>query len=249
MKVNLLLLSLALTPFAGQAQKKFVLESPDKQIKTEVQAGDELFITILSGKDTLLAPSRIGMQMQGQPALGKKTSVKDVKRNVLKENFQTPLYKKNQIVKTGNEMVIRFAGDYSLVVRNYNNGVAYRFVTQMNKPVIVESETADYRFPAQTIGFAGYANRSTNMPFENQYFNSFENTYDIKPLTELNSQRLIFLPFLAQTPSGKKVCVLETDLQDYPGMFLVSSSKDHTFSADYATVPKVTEQGGHNRLQ
>ena len=249
MNLKTLLFTLCFLPAVLPAQKKAVLSSPDNKLKAEVEAGDQLLFSVTSGEEMILAPSPIGIQLRDKASIGEKPVVRDIKRKSFQEKIVTPVYKKEQIHISGNEMTIRFKNNYSLIVRCFNDGVAYRFVTELPDSVVVEKEVAAYQFPQNTLGYAAYGNREKEEPIEKQYFNSFENTYDINPLTALNSRRLIFLPFLAQTPSGKKVCVLETDLQDYPGMFLQSDPDQFKLTGLHAPLPKVIEQGGHNRLQ
>ncbi|MEG1585681.1 MAG: glycoside hydrolase family 97 protein [Bacteroidales bacterium] len=249
MNFKICLLTLCFVPGLLPAQKKITLNSPDKTLTAEVEAGDQLRLSVFSGSEVILAPSAIGMKLRNYAVLGENPQVKDIKRQVITEKITTPIYKKELIHKKGNEVTIRFKNDYALVVRCFDDGVAYRFTTSLGDSVFVENEIANYVFPDQTIGYAAYGNRRTNEPVENQYLNSFENTYDIKPLTQLNHNRLSILPFLAKTPTGKNVCILETDLQDYPGMFVLNTPDQFMLKGEYATVPKVTEQGGHNMLQ
>lgn len=80
--------------------------------------------------------------------------------------------------------------------------------------------------------------------------NSFENTYDNQLLPQLNNRRLIFYPFLVELPDNvEKVCITESDLWDYPGMFLQSNPDSFSMKGVWAPLPEKTEQGGHNQLQ
>lgn len=98
--------------------------------------------------------------------------------------------------ETYNELTANFKGNYSVVFRCYNQGVAYRFVTELTSgQVTVNDEKAIYKFPEQAKGYAAYSNRGKDGNIESQFLNSFENTYDCQPLSSLNSQRLIILPF------------------------------------------------------
>ncbi len=45
-----------------------------------------------------------------------------------------------------NERRIDFAGDYSLIVRAYDDGVAYRFVTKLPGEITVANEDATFAF-------------------------------------------------------------------------------------------------------
>lgn len=48
---------------------------------------------------------------------------------------------------------------------------------------------------------------------------------------------------------GRKICITEADLEDFPGMFLNNETGKPSLKAVHAPYPKVKEQGGHNQLQ
>lgn len=79
--------------------------------------------------------------------------------------------------------------------------------------------------------------------------NSFEQPYVHEPITKLNSKRLMILPLLVELDGGKKLCITEADLEDYPGMFLNNSTDKPVLKPIFASYPKVKKQGGHNNLQ
>ena len=46
-----------------------------------------------------------------------------------------------------------------------------------------------------------------------------------------------------------KVCIVESNVEDYPGMFLSNRDQDGTLDTEFAPVPDVVEQGDYNMLQ
>ena len=68
-------------------------------------------------------------------------------------------------------------------------------------------------------------------------------------ITKLNDKRLMILPYLVDLGNGKKLCITEADLEDYPGMFLNNATDKPSLKSVHAPYPKVKQQGGHNRLQ
>lgn len=243
---------LVLYSSAGWSQKVLQLQSPDKRTTLQVTIGDEITLSISQDKVTVLEPSAIGMSIRDISILGEQPKlIKTTTRSVVGNIIQTPVYKKSEIKESYNELCAHFKGRYSILFRCYDQGVAYRFVTKFKTDkIFVESEKAMYCFPSQTKGYAAYSNRGTEKDLSSQFANSFENTYDCQLLTKLNDKRLIFYPFLAVLPTGnKKVCITESDLKDYPGMFLLSNTKTFCMKGLYAPVPSRTEQGGHNLLQ
>ncbi len=60
----------------------------------------------------------------------------------------------------------------------------------------------------------------------------------------------MFLPLTVEAPMGKRVTITESDLRDYPGMYLTSSLGNNSLSGYYAEArDEIEEHSGHNNLQ
>lgn len=230
------------------AQKSYQLQSPDRKLFTIVTVGDKVEFSLAHDGTEVLAPSFISMTLQSGEVLGANPKVLKVTKSSVDKTIPSPFYKKAEVTDIYNEMTIFFRGDYSIAFRLYNDGLAYRFITGKKGDIIVTDENATYNFAADHHTFAPYVN-STKPTFEEQFINSFEQPYVNEPITKLDSKRLMILPFLVELENGKKLCITEADLEDYPGMFLNNSTGDPSLRSVHAPYPKVKEQGGHNQLQ
>lgn len=248
MKVKTLLAFLLMGSMSLMAQKSYQLQSPDTKLQTEVTVGDDVKFSLTHVGTEVLAPSVISMTLQGGEVLGAKPNLLKVTKGSVDKFIPSPLYKKAEVTDVYNEMTITFRGDYSIAFRLYNEGLAYRFMTKRKGTLIVTDENATYNFSSDHKTFAPYVN-STKPTFEEQFSNSFEQPYVNESITKLNSQRLMILPFLVALEDGKKLCITEADLENYPGMFLNNSTDKPSLTSVHAPYPKQKEQGGHNRLQ
>ena len=248
MNVKTLILFLCVGSVSVSAQKTYQLESPDKKLQTVVTIGDDIRFSMTHEGSEVLASSPISMTLQNGVVLGEKPRVSKVMRGVADKSIPSPLYKKTEVQDVYNEVTFAFRGNYGLVFRAYNDGLAYRFTTKMKDSIVVVDEEAYFNFPADYSAFAPYVN-NTKATFEEQYMNSFEQPYVYEPITKLNSKRLMFLPLLVDLEGGKKLCITEADLEDYPGMFLNNSTTQPALKPVFAPYPKVKKQGGHNNLQ
>ena len=248
MNVKTLILFLCVGSVSVSAQKTYQLESPDKKLQTVVTIGDDIRFSMTHEGSEVLASSPISMTLQNGVVLGEKPRVSKVMRGVADKSIPSPLYKKSEVQDVYNEVTFAFRGNYGLVFRAYNDGLAYRFTTKMKDSIVVVDEEAYFNFPADYSAFAPYVN-NTKATFEEQYMNSFEQPYVYEPITKLNSKRLMFLPLLVDLEGGKKLCITEADLEDYPGMFLNNSTTQPALKPVFAPYPKVKKQGGHNNLQ
>lgn len=249
MKLKSLFMTLLLTAgLTATAQKTYQVQSPDGKMKAVVTVKDRIEYTVSHDGTEVLAPSVISLTLQGGKVLGAQPKVTGVQKVSSNTVVPSPFYKKKEVKDHYNEMVINFRGNFSVVFRAYDDGVAYRFRTKLKDDIVVENEEATFNFAKDYYTYAPYVNSKADT-FEKQFFNSFEQTYEHKPITKLNSKRLMFLPFLVELDNGKKVCITEADLEDYPGMFLNSSTTEPSLHAVFAPYPKATKQGGHNMLQ
>ena len=75
-----------------------------------------------------------------------------------------------------------------------------------------------------------YVKSGKDGDYNSQFFNSFENTYTTDKLSKLNKQRLMFLPLVVDAGDGVKVCITESDLENYPGLVVERGSVDEIIS-------------------
>ena len=276
MKKHLLLLlfcGLLLNLFAQKEQ----LSSPDGKLIVKIDGtSGQLQYSVFTAdqpNEPFLNPSNIGLELGDGTVLGRNPKVTKTEKRTMNQKVASPFYRKTEITDNYNELTISFKGNYQVIFRVYNSGIAYRFVTKMKGSIIVKHETAEFNFsdgmPAefdserftQTEAFVPYVNRKAaeNGDFSEQFCTSFENTYTKIPLKEMDDNRLAFLPMLVAqgyvlsgeylSPIHTRMAVItEADLHDYPGMYL-KHTNGNSMIGYFAPLPKTWEQGGHNNLQ
>ena len=252
MKKHYLLSALLMLSMSAFAQKQYILQSPDKDITVTIEAGEQLTYAVTHGNTCVLTPSSIGMKLADGTMLGTKPAVKSAKTRSVNQVLPSPLYKKAQIPEVYEELTLTFKGNYKVIFRAYDAGVAYRFETDFRKPIVIENETADFNFDADYHALVPFVLRRAGQKgalISQQFYSSFENTYTDTILSHMDPQKLAFLPLLVELNDGKKVVITEADLEDYPGMYLRNANGKYGLSAVHAGYPKVREQGGHNNLQ
>lgn len=231
------------------AQKTYQLNSPDSKIKLSVMIDKEqISYNVRHGQTLIMDASSLSMKLIDK-ILGVNPKVLNTTNATVNAKIPSLFYKKNSILENYNMLKINFKGDFSLQFRVYNSGVAYRFETAFKKPIIVVNEEAYFQFVSDELTYAAFSNTKPTTPIDQQYYNSFENWYEVKPLSQTNSNRLILTPALQQAADGKKVVITEANLFDYPGMFLQKVTDKNALKAVFAPYPKIMTQGGHNNLQ
>ena len=252
MKIKYLtVISLILFSISAFAQKQYTLSSPDGKITVTVNTGKQLSYSVKHGNTTVLATSPIAMTLEQGTVLGVPATVSSVKEQAVSQDIKATNYKRSVVHDIYNELALSFKGNYKVVFRAYDEGVAYRFETGFSKPIVVVSERADFNFEGTPNARIPYVNaRKGEGDFINQqFFNSFENTYTVGPVNQMDPERLAFLPVMVELPEGKKVVITEADLEAFPGLYLRNEKQGNGFTAVHAFYPKTWEQGGHNNLQ
>ena len=252
MKKQLLFFVLFFAGLSTFAQKQYTLQSPDKDITITINAGEQLTYSVTHGNTCVLAPSAIGMKLVDGTQLGQKPVVRSAKKRSVNQMVKSNLYKRVQIPEVYEELTLTLKGNYKVVFRAYDEGVAYRFETDFSKPIIIENETADFNFDADYQAYIPYVLRRAGQEgdlIQQQFYNSFENTYTHTSLSQMEAEKLAFLPLLVELNDGKKAAITEADLEDYPGLYLRNANGGNGLAAVHAGYPKTREQGGHNNLQ
>ena len=255
MKTKSLILCILLTLCSNivLSQKTYNLESPQKNINITISAdGNILKYSVTHDNTPIIADSPISMELNDGKILGANPIVRSYDIEDVNETIKSVLYKKETIIDNYNELTLNFKGNYSIQFRAYDDGIAYRFITKFSKPIIVKKENITYNFDDDYTAYIPYVNPSKGHGdnISRQFFNSFENTYSITPISEMENDKLAFMPILISLKDNKKVVITEADLEDYPGTYLTKNKNNkNSIVGMHANYPKVEEQGGYNNLQ
>lgn len=94
------------------------------------------------------------MTLGGGEVLGSNPKVTRARKNTADARIASPFYKKSSVRDHYNELELTMRGDYGLVVRLYDDGLAYRFTTRKKDGILVENEQVAYTFPADYTAYA-----------------------------------------------------------------------------------------------
>ena len=248
MKKHFLSLLAVLCLLPGYAQQQFILSSPNEELTTNIQIGKQLTYDITYQGKLVLESSALSIQLSDGKVWGDHPHLSSNTRNSVNELVASPFYRSKEIIDNYNQLILKFKGNWNVEFRAYNDGIAYRFIYTGKKPLTIANEEVNYNFPIDAVATVPFVKTGADGDFESQYFNSFENIYTTDQLSKLNDQRLMFLPLIVDLNDGIKVCLTESDLESYPGLYL-QSTKTPQLKGHFAAYPKTTIQGGHNQLQ
>ena len=217
----------------GIAQgKKVDLLSPDGHLKVSISLGDKIYYTVSDDNKELLTQNHLALELK-DAVLGVNPQLISTKNKGGNETITPYIPLKFSTVKSVyNDLLLTFKGDYAVEFRAYDDGIAYRFITNKKDSVEVVNEDFAIHFPEDD---------SLNL----QQVGGFKTAYE-EPYTHIVSaawkqdDKMSTLPVLIGTKSGSKILISESDVVDYPCMFLKGSGNNGAES----TFPKVPLEFG-----
>src|SRR5689334_13613763 len=128
-------LTFLLAAINSNAQKVFTILSPDGNLQLKVEAGKKIQWSVMHQSQVIIAPSSISLTLQTGEVLGAEPKIRALPTIGAKsediDNKITALnYKKNIVEDHCKQLTLDSKGDYGVVFRVYNDGVAYRFFTK-----------------------------------------------------------------------------------------------------------------------
>lgn len=249
MKLFLVIISgvlVAFTPKTFAQKNRVQVTSPNKKIVVDITAQTELMWTVRHGDQVLIEPSAIGLQLQSGEVLGADPKISSSKLEKVQKEITPVNYKKSSVADEYNQLTVRLKGDYGVLIRVYNDAVAYRLFTSRKDELIIKNEIVNFNFSDDHHAFIPFVRdlRGTEI-----YVNSFEALYKETKLSRINPDTLAFLPLLVDVGNGKKLVILEADLEDYPGMFVnLNEETNKGLIGVFAPYPLEEKQGGFNQM-
>jgi alpha-glucosidase len=222
------LLPASLPALAARGEPGHVLRSPDKRIEVSVVVGDRIRYGVRFDGQALLRDSTLGLRI-GDATLGQQPKLKSAKARSVSREIEPVVRQKAARLHEGfNELRLEFQGQYAVVFRAYDEGVAYRFETSLpGGELKVSSEEAGFRFAGD---FAVY------YPAEESFLSHNERHYVRQALKDVAAAPIASLPAVVEAGNGVKVVVADSDVEDYPGLWL-RGNNDNSLWATFPPYP------------
>src|SRR5450759_449877 len=246
-KITSLFFLLLLCPAVICAQKAKVYEvkSTNGAIVVKVESGAKMLWSVQHKGQQIIAPSAISLMLEGGEILGDKAKVTTSKTESVNTSFKAVNYRKTVVSDVYNQLTLSCKGDYGVIFRVFNDAVAYRYFTKRKGEMVIKNEEANFNFTEDHKAFIPYLRDYC----DGKVFNaSFESLYKEHKISEFITDSLAFLPLLVELNNGKKILLMEADLEDYPGMFLVLNETKIGFKGIYAPFPLETKMSGSNNV-
>lgn len=229
---------LTLMPPALHAESVQSLKSPDNAVEVQVNLNPLTYSVTRSGH-AVLASSALGLELKDEaPLQGWK--LLHAERHSADRTW-TPVWgKTSQIRDRYNEVTLSLEEKegahrrLDLIVRAYPDGIAFRYGLPQQRGLshfIVSKELTSFHFATDATLWAGITEK---------YHNSFEYEYVKQPLSGVAAGSHVILPLLAQVDETTYASIMEADLTDWAGMYLMPGG-DATLTADLS--PRLDNAG------
>ncbi|RYY30458.1 MAG: glycoside hydrolase family 97 protein [Sphingobacteriaceae bacterium] len=214
------------------------LVSPNQQIKVRVNLTDQIYYSIDFHGQKLMENSAIRLDLSNKK-LGENPKLIQKKYEVINTALYPKIPLKNsKVLNSCNVLLLQFKSNFKVEFRAYNDGIAYRFITDFKDSVVVKNETAHFGFTGNVLSFFSEAK-------------SFKSDYQIlyarKNLSEIDSSKMSVLPVLFDNHQYK-ILISEADLHDYPCMFLKGTGSN-ALNGTFPKVPLVFGNDGDRSVK
>jgi len=212
------------------------VSSPSGSITVKVWMGKQLSYSVQHKGRTIVETSLIGLVPEKQAALSANNSIRSSSVKKISAEIIAPVpEKRKRIPDIYNQLTVVFRQPYTVEFRAYDDGIAYRILTSFKDSLVVKNELARFSFPGTP---SAYFPEIPAREDPDQFHTSFEHTYSFKRIDSFPQTSLTYSPLLIVPESNPKIAITESDLEEYPGMFLKADGSS-ALTAVFAGYPLV----------
>ncbi|WP_216848972.1 glycoside hydrolase family 97 protein [Pedobacter sp. L105] len=213
-------------------QIPLVLKSPNGDLNVTVSIGDNISYAVSAKGNLLFTNAQLALVLKNE-VLGQKPKLLNSKITKAEEVITPYVSLKYASVKSVyNTLLLNFKGNFSVEFRAFDDGISYRFITNKNDSIEVMNENLAINFPSDYL---------LHLQQNNSFKTAYEELYQHVDSKQWKPEdKIADLPALIDTKNQYKILFSESDLSDYPAMFLKGTGSNGV----EATFPKVPLQFG-----
>lgn len=218
---NLWLFVIFFAPYNASAQQIAVLKSPDGNIVFSLKLKDRKpFYQVAHKGKMLVGESELGFVFKEGGAFGAGIRTPKVVFSKVDNYYELSVGKTKTVHDVHKQVLIPLIEDkadgrqINLVVRAFNDGLAFRFE-------FPEQKNWDaYTMTEENTSFNLTGNPRVRTLIFDHYNNNHEGLYQKMPLSGLKDGQLMDMPVLFEFPDKQYLAITEASLRDYAGMYL-----------------------------
>lgn len=212
------ILALIFFAFGNLRAQKYELISPNQKLSVDVELSSGISVLLLENKTELMKLAGLGLQVDSSIPDFSKPQVKKVRRSSVDEVVKPLIREKaDQYRNQYNELQIAFKSGFSVTFRLFNDGLAYRFSTSVKDSLMIRKENLNIQLAAGD---------SIRFQASGSFNSSYETAYEFKSISGIENGKLLNLPALVQKSTGSFLMITESDLYNYPGLWLTGTGNN-----------------------
>jgi alpha-glucosidase len=214
------------------------LSSPNKRLVVSINVDNGLHYSVQKDGITIIQNSMIALKtnkfteslFNNKPTVSYTNSKGEI----------NPLWGiTSSIADEYSQITLAYPENVSVQLRAYNDGAAWRFITEIDGELLVFDELAEFELPEESVVY---------FPETESFLTPFEPNYLPNDVSKIDNDKLAHTPMMYTTPQKHVVVISESNLFEYPGMFLKKTSKQ-SFSGAFPKFPKKEKQEILGRLR
>ncbi len=211
-KALFVLLGTSLLVGSAKTQSSYDLRSPNNRVELRIRTANGIRYDLLLGGRAVLQDCTLSLDVDHKKlgvdakVLKHKESSQDrVLEPVVRQKFA-------KIRENYKQLRLDMDGGYAVLFRAYNEGAAYRLETSLPQlEVKIYAEEMNLNFPSNFIVY---------YPTEESFFSHNERKYLPQRLGAIDPAFIATLPAVVDVDNGAKVAIAESDVEEYPGLWL-----------------------------
>ena len=219
---------------AAESQSSFDLRSPDGRIEIRIRTAGQIRYDLLLKGRAVMENCTLALDVEHN-RLGANAKVTDAQQSSFDQVIEPVVRQKFAKIRDHhNELRLSMEGGYRVVFRAYDEGAAYRLETSLpGRQVKIYGEEANFNFPNNPVVY---------YPQEDSFYSHNERKYLPQHLTEITSEFIATLPAVVDLGGGAKLAIAESDVEDYPGLWLRGTAPHFGLAAIFPPYPLKEQQ-------
>lgn len=222
--LGLLCFSMGLSFFSfGQ---DIIHTSIDQEIKAEISIDQEIHLNIFYQGKKVISNLSLGLNVESKHWNLSEFTIEKQQKLLIELNDPIPVKFARQEVLYS-QLLLNFSGGLKWEMLIGEEGMAYRWILVLNDEILIYDELMKFQLEEQDLCY---------FPKEERMISHYERLYLKNTIDSISSGEFCSLPVLFQKKDGMNILFTETDLFDYPCLFLEKGEEKDSFRAIF---PKV----------
>jgi len=200
------------------------VHSPDGNISVKVWMNRQLAYKVFYKGRMIMNTSLIDLMLVNGKALSNQNRIISSRVDAVHAQIIVPVPERRKTMEDHyNQLSVSFKQPFKITFRVYNEGVGYRISTQFKDSIYIKNETARFSFENAPKVYFPLIHKKSNADI---YHTSYEELYPLLAMNTIRDTTMAYTPVLVVPEANPKIAITESDLRDYPGMFLIGTGSN-----------------------